>query len=150
MNQLASLSPAANLRRRLRILALVVGGGLLFWLPVEDLSENWAILFAILISTLAVLALLTRLHPIGGRPWLVASLAGALAGLAVTPLALFLMAFKSGLHGHHLPDFTPAQVTSVLQRTPIWIAAGLLIGLGVGLWLSTHRNIPPTQGKEIG
>jgi hypothetical protein len=60
-------------------------------------------------------------------------LVGSLAGLAVTPLALFLMALKTGLHGHSAPDFTLEQMQMVLYRTPIWVAVGLLLGLGVAL-----------------
>jgi hypothetical protein len=73
-----------------------------------------------------------------GRSWLLYPLAGLLSGLAVTPLALLLMAFKSGVHGHGLPDFTPNQVTLVLLSTPAWAAAGLLVGLGIALWMKAR------------
>jgi hypothetical protein len=41
------------------------------------------------------------------------------------------MAVKTGLHAHG-PEFTPAEINWVLQQTPIWTAAGLLAGLGLG------------------
>lgn len=130
MNALWGMTP----RRRLRNLALLEGAGLLFWLPIEDLSTSWVIGFAILLSTTAAAWAFMRLQERRRLPGWMLPLAGLLAGLAVTPFSVFLMAFKSGLHGHTLPDFTPAQVASVLARTPVWTGAGLLIGLGLGLW----------------
>jgi hypothetical protein len=58
---------------------------------------------------------------------------GAAAGIAVTPLALLLMAFKSGLHGHGSPDFTIGQMQAVVLRTPVWVIAGSLLGWGVAI-----------------
>ena len=78
--------------------------------------------------------LLTRRSP--ARPWLFLLQylsAGLLAGLAVGPLASFFMIFKTGLHGHGAPDFTPQQMAAVLLRTPIFGISGLLLGLGSGL-----------------
>jgi hypothetical protein len=60
-------------------------------------------------------------------------IAGLLAGLAVAPLASFLMVFKTGLHGHGFPDFTPEQIVAVLHRTPIFASSGFFLGLGSGL-----------------
>jgi hypothetical protein len=61
-------------------------------------------------------------------------LLGMLAGLVVPPAAVFLMAFKGGLHGHPTPDFTSGQVISVLKSTPFWTIGGLFIGLGLLLY----------------
>lgn len=120
--------------RRLRISALILGAGLLVWLPFEDSSLAWIIIFSLAICTLGVAYALIKLHPGGKKAWLYLPLTGIAAGAAMTPVALSLMAFKSGVHGHGAADFTPAQVTSILQRTPIWAAGGLLIGLGASLW----------------
>jgi hypothetical protein len=60
-------------------------------------------------------------------------LAGFLAGLAVAPLGVGLMLFKTGLHGHSTPDFSPLQAAEVLQRTPYFGLSGLLLGLGGAL-----------------
>ena len=58
---------------------------------------------------------------------------GIAAALAVAPLTVFLIFFKSGLHNHDIPDFSPAQILFILQRTPLWAGVGLLIGLGSGI-----------------
>lgn len=131
--------------RLLRISALVLGAIMLFWLPIEDPDERLVILFAAAICALAaayflVSSMVWQKEPSrmaasalrNGR-WLMVPLICTLAGLALTPVTLFLMAFKSGLHGHSSPDFTPGQITAVILRTPIWTGAGLLIGLGITL-----------------
>jgi hypothetical protein len=74
----------------------------------------------------------------GGRTfslvgWLfVAGLSGLFTGLGVGLLTLVLMGLKSGLHAHG-PEFRPEQIEWVLSRIPLWSAAGLLVGLGLGL-----------------
>jgi hypothetical protein len=78
--------------------------------------------------------LLMIFHLTGARQLALCVLVGTLAGLMVAPLALLLMAFKTGLHGHGTPDFTPAQVQAVLLYSPAWGGSGLLLGLGSGLW----------------
>ncbi|MEJ2706229.1 MAG: hypothetical protein P8074_01325 [Anaerolineales bacterium] len=122
--------------RRVRIAALILGAGLLVWLPFEDSGLAWIIIFSLAICALAAVYALIKLRPDHKKTWLYLPLTGIAAGVAITPLALSLMAFKSGVHGHGAADFTPAQVTSILQRTPIWAAGGLLIGLGTSLWQS--------------
>lgn len=124
--------------RRLRLLSLLLGAILLLWVPLEDTHERWAILFAAAISLLLVATAAPRIARLPGiarlgHPWLEALL-GCLAGLGVTPLGLFLMAFKSGIHGHGRPDFTPEQVLFIIQRWPVFVLSGLLIGLGLGLY----------------
>lgn len=125
-------------QRRLRILALFTGFLLFVWLPFEDTHINWVLLFAVLICSQAAARVIYGLRSKQGWAWLIYPLTGGLTGLAVTLVALLLMAFKSGVHGHEVPDFTPAQVTSVLARTPVWATAGLLIGLGTALWQKTR------------
>lgn len=117
----------------MRLLALVLGIALLLWLPIEDVSEQSVVLFAALVSVWLTLRYLISVQPGVPHYFLRHLLAGALAGLAVIPLALFLMALKTGLHGHNAPDFTFEQMQVVVYRTPIWILVGLLSGLGVAL-----------------
>lgn len=133
----------AQTLRRLRLFTLTLGGLLLLWLPVEDESEHWVILLAAAICSLFAARLLVTPLPrswLGWLPrnewphWLAYPGLAALAGLGITPVALFLMAFKSGVHGHSRPDFTPDQLASVIARTPLWVAAGLLVGLGIALY----------------
>ena len=118
----------------MRFLALGLGIALLLWFPVEDVSPLRVVLFAALISAWLALRALLPVQP-GGRYYQVRYvLVGALAGLAVTPLALFLMALKIGLHGHSAPDFNTEQMQVLLFRTPVWVIVGLLLGLGGSLF----------------
>ncbi len=118
----------------LRLSGLALGIILFIWLPFEDITERWVILFSLALCTWAA-ARLSFLYQARARYFLpLQVLTGALAGLAISPLALLLMAFKSGIHGHGVPDFTPQQVVDVLRRTPYWGSAGFLFGLGGALW----------------
>jgi hypothetical protein len=113
--------------------ALLIGAVLLLWLPVEEVSAAGALVFAGAINAWWGTRLLLD-APADRRALLLRyALVGALAGLAVSPVALLLMIFKSGLHSHNQPDFTPGQMLAVIQRTPVWAAAGLLVALGSAL-----------------
>ena len=105
-----------HITRQLRLAGLAVGIGFFLWLA----ARMW-------LSLPAPLA----------RRWPVMPLLGALAGLLVTPLALFLMAIKTGVHGHSGPDFSGSQLLVTLERTPYWTLAGLLLGSGLALWRKT-------------
>ena len=138
-----------------RITALIVGIAWLIWLSIEDLSERWVLLFSVTICVLLAVRFLIyysaqrsknedkypqNREQRSARRFLFYPLVGALTGLAVTPVAIFLMALKTGLHGHFAPEFTSAQVFIVLVRTPIWIVGGLLIGVGVELLLWSQQT----------
>lgn len=113
---------------------MVLGIATLFWLPVEDLNERRVLFFAATICAL-VAARYLIVAPLTTRLVLWYYIfVGTLAGLVVSPVAVLLMAFKSGLHGHATPDFTPAQVVAVLWRAPVWGGSGFLLGLSAGLW----------------
>lgn len=124
--------------RRLRLLAMLLGAALLLWLPFEDTHERWVVLFALAVAGLAALAIWFRLPAAWRLTPIASTLVGLFGGLLVTPAALLLMAFKSGVHGHGRPDFTPQQVSRVLDLTPLWAAAGLLLGLGIALYRTTR------------
>jgi hypothetical protein len=112
---------------------LAVGALVLLWLPVEDLSVRPALVLAAALSGLGAWRVLASSPTALGRPRVRLALGGLLAGLAVAPLALGLMIFKNGLHGHSQPDFTLAQAAALLRTAPAWGAGGLLAGLGFGL-----------------
>jgi hypothetical protein len=129
-----ALLGALKVSALLRLSALVLGAGILLWLPFEDTLERWTVLFASAGAAWFAARFLARRSP--ARPWpflLQYVSAGLLAGLAVGPLASFLMVFKTGLHGHGAPDFTPEQMAAVLLHTPFFGIGGLLLGLGSGL-----------------
>ncbi len=132
-------------KRRWRYAVIALGIAFFVWLPFEDTQVYSVLGFAGAVSALMAARYLmsaqayrwlAELAPRGsnGLPKvLFYVMLGVLAGLGVTPLALLIMAFKSGVHGHPAFDFTPGQVTQVIQRTPIWGLGGLMLGLGVGL-----------------
>jgi uncharacterized membrane protein YedE/YeeE len=119
----------------LRYWGIFLGIALLFWLPIEDTTETWALLFAIAISTwLAIAFFLSKRVKL--RSLLVEYiLSGTLAGILVTPIALLLMAIKTGFHAHEAPEYTSQQLVSTVWKTPLWIVGGFLVGLGSGIWL---------------
>jgi hypothetical protein len=119
----------------LLFLALLLGVYLLSWLPYEDKDETRAILSAAAVNAWIALRYIVRQPAHSRKNLLRPTVAGFLAGLAITPLALFLMAFKTGIHGHGSPDFTAEQIFAVIYGTPIWSGAGLLVGLGSGFLL---------------
>lgn len=117
----------------LRLTALLLGIYLLLWLSFEDKDVTRVLLSAVAVNAWIALRYLVRLPASARKGILRQSLVGILAGLAVTPMALFLMAFKTGVHGHESPDFTAEQIFAVIRGTPVWAGAGLLLGLGSGL-----------------
>lgn len=118
----------------LRIMSILLGIAILLWIPFEDTGTIWVRLFGVLICTLAAVAAGDRIPARMRQRWFTWPVLGLTAGLLVTPAAFLLMAFKSGMHGHGNPEFTPAQVSSVLSSWPIWALAGLLAGLAAATW----------------
>lgn len=117
----------------LRLSALLIAVALILWLPIEDLDLRYVLLFAALITAWWAARFLVRLPP-DGRSFIMSHIViGTLSGAAVTPLALLLMVFKSGLHAHGQPDFTLSQMQAILARTPVWALAGFLIALGLAI-----------------
>ena len=132
-------TPQSAIPLRMRLTAILLGMVFLFWLPFEDSSPTAALLLALAISAWGGAYILAKAQKPLQRVLFRAVLAGTLAGIAITPLALFLMAFKAGLHSHQTPDFTPDQIISVIYRGPIWLVGGFLIGLGSGIWLTARQ-----------
>ena len=124
--------PALKMNSLLRWLALALALSLLGWLPFEDTSLQLIFAFSWAIVLLAAWGVLKRQFP-RNVPWWAWLAAGLLAGAAVTPLALLLMAVKTGLHGHGAPDFTGAQIQLASRLVALWLAAGGFLGLGAAL-----------------
>ena len=140
-----SAKQSTSVPLQMRYFAILLGIALLFWLPIEDSAEAWAILFAIAISTWLAIALLL-IKRISFRSILFDHVfVGTFAGILVTPIALLLMAFKIGLHSHEVPDYTIQQVISAIWKTPIWIIGGFLIGAGSGIWVSSREKAALTE-----
>lgn len=118
----------------MRLIAILIGVALLFWLPIEDVDEKGVTFFAVVLCSWGAARRLLTVMPGVKSFWLRHLFIGGVGGLSVTLLTLLLMAFKTGLHAHGAPDFTPLQVQAVLQRTPYWIAAGILLASCSALW----------------
>lgn len=105
------------------------------WITLEG-NVGQTVLLAVGLALLTAGHLLQR--GVGGRrlsrpQWLLlAATAGLLIGLSSSLLTLVFMVVKTGLHAHG-PEFTPGEMAWVVQQAPVWAAAGLLAGLGMGL-----------------
>jgi len=115
-------------------ITILLGLAILLWVPFEDSGTIWVRLFGVLVCILAALTASARIPASMRQRWYTWPLVGLIAGLLVTPAAFLLMAFKSGMHGHGNPEFTPAQVSAVLNTWPIWALAGLLAGFAAATW----------------
>jgi hypothetical protein len=130
--------------RRVRLLTLIYGLMVLFWLSPEE-SQVWPVaLLGLGVSLVGVVV--TLMNKLGGKTIPAsyvlpgAALVGVMVGLGASIAAAFLMFFKNALHAHLNPDFPLPLMLAVLERAPVWGLAGLLAGLGLGLaWLGWGR-----------
>jgi hypothetical protein len=122
-----------------RTIFLLLGYGLalLLWLSLEDNGTLSVALLGTGAATLfTIIALLNR---IGGRVlsmrlWFTGLIGlGAAIGALSTLTTTLLMFFKTGWHGHGFPDYPPAMMLAMLQRLPVWMLAGALIGLAIAM-----------------
>jgi ABC-type Fe3+-siderophore transport system permease subunit len=119
---------------------VLLGIGILIWVPFEDSSELGVLSFSGAICTWFAVRLLIS-PPRQSQQFILRHiLVGAGVGLILSPLVVFLMVFKSGIHGHGLADFTVDQMVTVLSRTPYFALGGLLVSLGIGIWRLTRQS----------
>jgi hypothetical protein len=127
-----------------RVIFPMVGYGiiLLVWLSLED---NSTVSVALLGTGAAVLySSIWLLKRSGGqvlplRLWLPGLiLFGGTLGALSTLTTTLLMFFKTGWHGHSFPDYPPQMLLAMLQRLPVWMLAGALIGLAIALFKLSH------------
>lgn len=112
---------------RLRWMSILLGGIILFWLPVEDQNFIAAIFFSIAICLLGAFAFVLRKTPKSrSYVWI-----GLMAGSGVGLVSFLLMVFKIGLHSHNSPDFSLSQLFQLIEITPIWGIVGSLVGGGI-------------------
>lgn len=74
-----------------------------------------------------------------GRWLLLCGLLGVVIGAGCVLLVLLLMTVKTGLHGHG-PEFTPSEITWVMDQLSLWAIAGLIAGIGLGVLALAARG----------
>lgn len=134
------INPQTSTPLWMRLLTISFAISLFFWLSVEDSTDNIVVLFSALICTWITTAILLRIKSKTTISYYYYILAGFLAGAAITPVALLLMIFKTGLHSHSVPDYTIGHIISVIRKTPIWLISGIFIGTGIGMWLKSKQH----------
>lgn len=107
------------------------------WLAYEDNGLIAVQLVATLIAAATGLTVLRRAQDdkaIPPRTLVVrCGLVGLLSGSTVGLYAALLITVKVALHAHPQPDFSILDLLRILSRTPVWAAAGLLVGLAGGV-----------------
>jgi len=127
-------------RTWLRFAGLLLAIGILVWLPIEESSELGVLVVSCLICIWGGVWQLTRNGADDTHLILRHVLVGTGAGLLVAPMAILLMAIKSGIHGRGSPDFTVDQMQTVITRIPYLILGGVLLGAGSGLLRAMNGN----------
>lgn len=131
----------------LRGLATLCGVLIFLWLTPEDNH----LLPVVLLSIFATVILLSLwiTGRFGGyslpRWWL--PLIGMVAGLGANMTTVVLMLVKNAQHSHTFPDFPPGVFVGIIERAPVWIIAGALVGLSFSLALLASRNVT-VGGRE--
>lgn len=123
-----------------RLTGFLLGAGFLIWVPFEDVNELGVLIFSGAICAWTAARILIAPTLDNKQPILRHILVGIGAGLVIAPLAVLLMAFKSGVHGHAAPDFTVDQMVTVLSRGPYFILSGFLVSLGIGFWRLARKE----------
>jgi hypothetical protein len=119
----------------LRWATALLGVYAVIWMPIEG---NLPLTILLAVWATAVIAGHLLQQKFGGRPlatwqWVgLTAVTGFLMGLGAGLLTLAFMALKTGIHDHG-PEFSRAEINWVIQRIPIWMAAGGLAGGGLGL-----------------
>jgi hypothetical protein len=117
-----------------RVSALLLGIGLLVWLAIEEQNVVSVLFFSGAICTWLAIRILF-IPPTNSKQLLLRHvLVGIGAGLILAPLAILLMAIKTGIHGHGTPDFRVEQMQLVISRIFVFTLSGFLLGLGSGIW----------------
>ena len=126
-------------RRRWYLRAGVGIIGLLWfiWIGIEDPGSSTVLFMsAAVLSVCGVAAygsLSSRLPRSGVLHLAGVIFFGLTIGLLVTPGAVLLMAVKTSLHNHAVPDFTRTDVLRVLASTPVWSLGGLLLSTAAAI-----------------
>lgn len=128
----------------LRWFWIATGLTLAIWIAIEDRSLMLVTIGAALLSTglgaTGAGRILARLNPAGWRRTVWLAGIGAVTGAVWGPMALLLIAIKTSLHTHPVPDFTESDVVAILNRIPIWTVIGAILGPGIGVLSMADRT----------
>jgi hypothetical protein len=135
-----SLTFPSSKPRRVRLLALVCGVLLFFWLRVEDNATLPPVMAGLGLCLISAYAWVDR--TLGGKTIRLrylfpgAALLGSHCGAGTAAAAALLMVLKNGSHAHVFPDYPFGLIVEILQRAPLWALAGGLgcFGLTVAWW----------------
>lgn len=111
----------------LRWIGISIGALGFIWLPIEDQSLWFATLLSAAVS--AWLALRYIYNQTDSPSLKKLSTIGVLSGALVTPMAVILIVFKSGLHSHGFLEFPLSKLVSYLINTIWWSLLGILVSI---------------------
>jgi hypothetical protein len=97
----------------------------LIWLPFEDTHIFFSLALAL---DLCIWLAMRNWSVWSGLDLPLAMLAASIWLAAVPLIAIALMAFKSGVHGHGFADFSARQVTTTLLAVPVCFVLGGVFG----------------------
>jgi uncharacterized paraquat-inducible protein A len=124
----------------MRISALLLGIAILIWLSFEDSDIRILLAFSSAVCLWTGIRLLYSGSSGRTGSLIFLVMIGFVVGFAVVPVAVTLMAIKSGLHAHSTAEYTGKQVQDVLVLAPVLSISGLLLGLGAGLLRIAQRG----------
>lgn len=122
---------------RLGWLGLVVTGGIIIWLRLEDVGGKHALLLGFGLSIWGwVLAAVKR-----GVVWRASAYAvlGTLIGFFTPFMAILIIVFKGGIHGHGYLDLSIYEIRDILRSAPSWGIVGAASGFILN-WISIAYN----------
>lgn len=127
-----------KLSRWFRITLVIASLLWFFWLGIEDPGTiTVLILAAVILTPIAIWSFNRYIAPwprSGARRFAAILILGLLSGIVIAPLAILLMAVKTSLHNHVVPDFTRADVIEVIDSAPAWTLGALLLAAAGALF----------------
>ncbi len=125
----------AHKRPRWLALMTLLGGLIVFvWLSLEDNGILSVAVMGVCLALLGVTHMLYAYSVLGRlRRAVRYALIGALSGSGAALAAAGLMFLKTAIHAHAVPDYPLATILGMAARTPIWAAAGVLLGAAAAL-----------------
>lgn len=135
----------------LRLVLWAYGGLILFWLTLEENSVIGVTLLALGASLLSLLVNVVRRwggHRISAQTFVgLSCLAGALIGGGTSLGAALLMFFKTAWHSHVFPDYPVPLMLAMLERLPVWMIAGVLLGAAYSLLMLVFYGVSSDRSE---